>query len=509
MSISTYLEPISRGSELVEKLLSEEFKIGSQDASRLYNSIVKEHFEKLRSDLYLLAETEYVDKVYRDSYYNYYSSKLSSYLRNCIRISLFEGPVTEDDFWNRDKRDELASKYLGFLILRPTSPQIIGRSIISPRALKLNNFISCTSKFNTTANGQKFEVIGFPHSSQDSETMSCAETSLWAIMEYFSSKYPEYRPVLPSKIIETLNHLSSERQLPSKGLGITHMSYALREFGFGSRVYSKQEFGSDFESLLSCYVESGIPLIIAMENRPHGNIGHALLAIGHEELTESHIDNIKKFNVTDSDLSKRISRESIELYDYDSIAKEFIFIDDNRPIYQRAYLDKPAQHYPDSDWHNCQITYFIVPLYAKIYLEAYYAKSYVLRLLLSGLAPLNSGSKVVIRTYLASGRSFKDQVSKNSFVGNDLKAFLLETSMPKFIWVSELSTKELMKKRMADGIVILDATEANLSFNKPLILAAYQGKYLSVDETSGKIEAISLNLPSFRVYEHNLNAFNK
>ena len=97
----------------------------------------------------------------------------------------------------------------------------------------------------------KFEVKGFPHSSQDAETISCAETTLWALMEYFGNKYPEYRPVLPSDIIKTLKQVSSERQVPSKGLNIQQMSFALKEYGFGTRIYSRHQYGSSFENLLS------------------------------------------------------------------------------------------------------------------------------------------------------------------------------------------------------------------------------------------------------------------
>jgi len=83
----------------------------------------------------------------------------------------------------------------------------------------------------------------------------------------------------------------------------------------------------------------------------------------------------------------------------------------------------------------------------------------------------------------------------------------LEASMPKFIWVAEISTKDLIKQKKANGLVILDATEANIYFNKPLILAAFQGKLVIFDESTGKLESDLLPLQDFTVFEHNLNAF--
>lgn len=508
MSISIYLEPIAKGAELVKKLLQEEFGVNDMNSQILYDNCVKKHFEKFKDTTYLLAESSYVDKVYRDSYYQYYSSKLSKYKRDCIRISIFEGEILETDFWNVDKYLELQDKYRGFIVIRPTDPFIIGRSVISPKILKTNNFSSCTTKFHTTANGLKLTVVGFPHSSQDTETISCAETTLWAIMEYFSNKYSDYKPILPSKIINTLNKVSSERQIPSKGLNIAQMSFALKEFGFGTRIYSRDQYNNEFESLLSCYIESGIPIIIAMENRPQGSIGHALLAVGHEKIDDSQIELITPYIISDPKLRLHVEERNIVIHDYNSIKKDFIFIDDNQPVYQKATLDNPAAHYP-LEWHNCKVTYFIVPLYTKIYLEAFEAKNYILRFLTKGPEPLTDNSQILLRFYLASSRSFKNYVAMNGTIQEDLKGLLLEASMPKFIWVAEISTKDLIKQKMANGMVVLDATEANIYFNKPLILAAFQGKLVIFDESREKLESDLLPLQAFTVFEHNLNAFDK
>lgn len=503
MAISTYLAPISKVKELITQLLISEFLIDKSQVDSLYETRIKAHFEGLKDSIYLNAETNYVDKVYRDSYYHYYSSKLFAYQRNCIRISLFNDKVDSSDFWDKDMTEKLRKNYLGFIVLRPTPPHLIGRSVISPLAKRDSDFVTCKSIFQTTANGQKFKIEGFPHSSQDNETITCAETTIWALMEYFSSKYSEYSPVLPSKIIKTLAHVSSERQVPSKGLNIAQMSFALREFGFGTRIYGKVQYGNDFESILNCYIESGIPLIIAMQNGR--NIGHALLAIGREHLSNDQIDTASHIGINDPQLNSLISNKNIEILDIDSIERDIIFVDDNLPVYQRAKLSQPAIHYPDPNWHLCRITYFIAPLYTKIYLEAFQAKSYIIRFLLTGPFPLNDGTKIVLRCYLASSRSFKDKVSRNKGIGRDLKALLLETSMPKFIWIGEMSTKPLLKSKLANGIIILDATEVNWYYgHKPLVLAAYQKKYISPEDSTGKLENISLDLPNFSIYEHNL-----
>jgi len=120
---------------------------------------------------------------------------------------------------------------------------------------------------------------------------------------------------------------------------------------------------------------------------------------------------------------------------------------------------------------------------------------------------LNNNSQVLLRFYLASSRSFKDAIAKNDSFQEDLKSIIIETPMPKFIWVAEVSSRDLIKEKKANGIIIVDATEANIYFNKPLILAAYQDKLILFDEISGNLESNVLPLQDFRIFEHNLNDF--
>jgi hypothetical protein len=366
----------------------------------------------------------------------------------------------------------------------------------------------CVSNFNTTANGLKFKVCGFPHSSQDTETITCAETTLWAIMEYFGNKYSYYKPVQPSKIIKQLNDLSYERQVPSRGLAVHQISYALKEFGFGTRMYGKDQYGDEFERLLSCYVESGIPLVVAIQNEESG-IGHALLVAGRENDYSTRFDELDVCNVDDEESLLAMAENDIAIYDYDSMPKRFVFIDDNHPVYRKATLAKPAEHYHSDEWKKCTITHFIAPLYPKIYLEAFQAKKYVIKFLLTGPRPIRGNSEIVLRVFLASSRSYKHELAHNAGVNGELKNLLIETQMPKFIWVAEISTKELIKAGQASGLMIVDATEANIYHKvNPLIMAVFDGEMLVLEKSSGKLKSKVLHLSPFAIYEHNLKSFN-
>jgi hypothetical protein len=76
--------------------------------------------------------------------------------------------------------------------------------------------------------------------------------------------------------------------------------------------------------------------------------------------------------------------------------------------------------------------------------------------------------------------------------------------MPKFIWVGELTTKALLKQDKATGLVILDATEPNMSYYKPVILTAYDGFILKLNQVDGSIEKDVLPLHPFKCFCKNL-----
>jgi len=459
-------------------------------------------------------ETDYVDRVFRDSFYSYYSSKLNDYKRNCIKVSLFNCKVDYSSFRNSEKVEKLKKQYLGFFIIRPTEPQIIGRSVISPAALKINNFLTCVANIPSTANSIKFDSVGFPHSSQDTETITCAETTIWAIMEYFGNKYPDYKHVLPSKIITTLRNVSNERQLPSHGLQVHQMSYALKEFGFGTKIYSREEYGIEFERLLSCYIESGIPLIVALDNDKYRKspgadtlvkyVGHALLCTGHVHIENYMIDSLLKIHSSYSNINNLANNKNIQLFDLDDIQKQFVFIDDNCPIYQKCLLNTPATHYNDISWNICEISYFIVPLYQKVYLEAFHAKNFVLGFLIDSPFSLDNNLNITIRTFLTSSRSYKQYVATNELLNEEAKDEILEQKMPKFIWVTELSTKELLKTDKVNGLVILDATEPNQFNFKTLLLAFHSNFLVKYTKKERSLEKSPLPLQPFSKFDSNL-----
>ncbi len=465
--IEIHITPIENANKSISQILLDTFKLEENEEKIELENNINDLFDELREELYVVIETPYVDKFYRDSYYTYFASKHREYSKDCIRISFFADEITPEHFRDNDLFQELQDKFLGYSILRPTIPNIFGRSIIAKNAFYDNRYQICEYQSNILLNGIRLEVKGFPHSSQDGESIKCAETTIWAIMEYFGSKYPDYRPVAISSIISALSKYSKKRMLPSAGLTVDQISYALKEFGFGTYIYSRDEaYENEIENILSIYVESGIPTIVALEN---DTIGHAVIAIGYKR--EEYIDFNKQ--------SKRgldIDGTIINYVDYSDVERNYIIQDDNATPQIQIKLNNPTAHYGESDfpeWQDCKVNSLVVPLYRKIYLEAEIAKRLSLEIISDSEFGYNFGDDFVFRFFLTSSRSFKSHISNLQEIDNEIADIIIATKMPKFIWISEIYTRDNYGKDIADGIVVLDATEASEIKKNAILFTAY------------------------------------
>lgn len=425
---------------------------------------------EIQDTSWCLIEFPYVDRVFRDSFYNYYSSKNHLYSRDCIRISFFSNQVHFKQFVTKKDHSILQNSFRGYVVLRPTLSAIIGRSLIDPRIKISNSFVICMCSQTVSVFGLKLQVHGFPHSSQDRETITCAETTIWTIMEYFGSKYPDYKPTLPNQIMRSLEKVSTQRQLPSKGLTMDQVSFALKDFGFGTRIYSKASYQALLPGIIDNYIESGIPVVAGLESEKHE--GHAIVIIGKKR--SSPID----WSLVATASLKYGGKQNVEYIDSTSIPARYIVQDDNVNPYVDIDLNDPGEHYEYEDDYF-QIDSVVVPLYPKIYLESVVARSLMLEILTDRIFGYKFKRGFIFRLFLTSGRSFKHHICLMERMSEELKYRLLNIKMSKFIWCAELYSQKGFDNSNAEGLIILDATEANGQSVDALIFAGYPDRCVS------------------------------
>lgn len=447
-----------------------------------YMDRLKQHLEVLRPELMMVVETEYVDAVFRDTYYNYFSTKLKPYYRNCVRLSFFEPGFSTIGEFIRMPEEAIQQLYLGFLVLRPIG-QCIGRNIISPKAkvAPYNNVKVALAKFHATCLGVKLVVEAFPHASQDGEYMTCAETTTWNLMEYFGNKYALYRPLLPSELINNLHAFSTQRMVPSSGLTIQQISMALEQQGFSSLLYTNKN--TRFQELFTCYVESGLPLAVAIGSKIGG---HAVVCVGRDEVDRAQMNNGIKMGAT-----------GYVIWNYN--VNKFVFNDDNRPSYKIEEFINPTPYLPGAN-----IQAFIVPLHKKIYLPAEQAIDTAHFFIAK---EFNFATGSVVRTFLTSCRSYREYIRNNPDFSDSMKIAYLRLEMPKFIWVTEVSAKDDFLQKKVNSLIILDATSPSSPDNPyaSLILKQNNNVLTIYDELSRSFKNVSPALPTrFESFNHNL-----
>ena len=414
---------------------------------------LKKIFNLVTYPFVIFIETEYVDKVYRDSYYTFFSNKHITHERNCIRMSIFKGTLSSvniEDF-SANNEEYLKSVFIGIIVIRPLSGCFIGRTLLDPSKLGIQKSYIRTTNFNCIIYGHEFHINAFPFSSQDSETMTCAETSVWSILEYYGTRYPEYKTVLPSSMIKKLEDTSYERNLPSRGLTYQSVTALLKTFGFSPRLYAKQAYLDNnsgiFRRIMHYYIESGIPValgIVRKNNVDNSEEKHSIVVIGHaKERINPRPEKLGNFSVINS----------ADFYN------KYVIMDDNSIPYTVEQYDK------FSIYNNGESVCFSVPLYKRIFLEAKDAEDIFYELLkTSGLQkiiqdtiPIDINTDLVLRIFLTSSRKYK-KIRATRSNSSEATAFYQQLIYPKFLWVAEITTQEKYNNEEIYGEIVLDAT---------------------------------------------------
>lgn len=427
-----------------------------------------------------MQEENYVDWVYRDSYYFYFSGKHFCYSRFCKRIFLFAN--TFDKPLLDLEPDDLEKDFVGSIVIRPIPQRSVGRTLLNPKYFLGD--AQCYvrgAEYNMVAFGKRVSVRAFPYSMQDGETATCAETTILNLLDYYSRSYPEYHYLLPSDINRIAKENGYERSLPTHGLKYEMISKAFCESGFYPRLYSSEKMPKDkFRRILYYYIESGIPLSLGVSAGVQNK--HSVIVIGHGKVNDKKEQLQQNIYASYDKKSDNI----VWICDAADIVNEFCIMDDNQMPYKLAECNLYEQY--QLMLGNYIIETMMVPLYKRMYLEASDASEIFKVIIASNEYGINcadfeciEGGKslgsqrnpLAVRIFMTSSRSLRKCRDKQFAHGNEeVRSWYSTTVFPKFVWVCELSTVEMYSKEVI-GEIILDATSSADAYADSLIIAHY------------------------------------
>lgn len=389
----------------------------------------------------IVLEYPYIDKDFRDTYYNDFSKRFEDISKDSVRLHLFfkKGNHSQDS-------------YAGFITLRDTKVYTIGRSYLSPKAL--NNFqggFFCLAEYPVLFKGYELTVRAFPWMQQDGNVSICAHIAAWSVIRYFSQKYQFY----PEKTLHEITvHDSPTRRIPSKGATVEQIAQILQKNRFDPEIYIRQispdepiYSPEEFTRLIYTFVESGIPYIAGLREKRH-----AVAVIGHGQLSE--VD--------------KVFTEGQGIVDSYELMENVIISDDNHLPYGKAY-----NYEKEDDINFYDIDILVVPFYQKMYLDVNFLYEKLLPSLEKNIIKNDIGRTLIRRVFITSSRSFKKKLAQHS-KDDVYRDIHIKLQMPKFIWVAEYSTIDEYKSGEASSRIIFDAT----------MLKHQQGNFISLKADS-------------------------
>ena len=492
------------------------FSIGVQRVAKIISTLMNN-----LGSVTVVTEPNHIDAAYRDSYYNSYARHLAGGTRFTLRLSLFEGIMDDDSFY-RETDEKLQERYLGSTTIYPIYGGLVGKTFIKPSALISETIRLRMAPFRADVYGRAFTVDAFPYRMQDADIMSCAETTILNLLDYYAASYDGYASALPSELIELEDQNIDDRTLPARGITYTTLSQVLGKCKFFPRLLSKYAFSvsdinsdghragiqksnrrslsggyylSDDEYFIRrsvyWYLSSGIPVAINVgpdrtENPSSIPKGHSLIAAGLSELDERTYSEILPYLVDPSKMLDDGTSESVassvkrldmgsqtiqvgttaanltqcRIYLEADITRNLVLIDDS----QSPYSIRPFERMTKDNHHTCEN--IVIPLHQSMALDAQGAfeasltifKDKSLGVLKWGDGFLHDDEGVILRMSLLTAARYRRFRRNSSDFPLDR---LYETiAIPHFVWLTELIRIDDYKAGHSKAFaeLVLDAT---------------------------------------------------
>ena len=431
---------------------------------------------------FVLVEHGYVDKDYRSTLYSFYAKKGRAYRRDCVRLHFFDGRIGFDeartDFLCRNATPE--DCYFGYIVLRPTMVATLGRSVLAPGIRLGANGRAIQSKHNVNLLGYVLPVLGFPSMEQPADIAVCVHVSCWAILRYYSERFPQYREYLIHDMAKLASPFDRGGLVPSLGLTVMEAERVFQAAGCFPLVVAKRHHSdgtseSDvafYEEMLA-YLESGFPLFVEMRSRLH-----AVVLVGHEWRKPS------------------VAPTRSPSHAWDQV-NTLLMVDDNRLPYRSVPANATSTlKMEERDYSGEQFDRFIVALPEKVHFPA----SAIGELSDSLATVLTRGFQVAqanvrIRRYFMTTISElrKEVRGHASQMGDVLTGLFMRLNSAQYVWVIEFCGQVQWDCGAVAARAIVDAT-ANWRDPVPTLLLHDERLAISFDRSSDQKGGKSVDL---------------
>jgi len=429
----------------------------------------------------VIIENDYVDEDFLEAYSRFYSKCFDNISQKSSRFHFFSKNIQLSDIYDLERLDD-GKTYLGYSVFRPIKTCKISRTVIKPSITDRDKeFFIARSSYQINLSGSKLSVEGIPFMEQDTNVAACASTALWISAICMNKLFGE--AMLSTSLITELAtkyDVSHGRSMPSPGLTSGQMLEALRSMGYGP-IYYMRPSSNEAKVTVYRYIESGIPVMVLFS---HSSGHHAITVVGHTYDHNIDPSPHHSINLRGAQINFLLNTEWIpEFYIHDDQRgpyRKLKFLDITNYILPNGHLDSNRFPMPRGcerkEDINCPVSVdgatgniigLVIPLPKEITLRAEHAQWVAegLTCIAKGCFGMPDFDDVVIRTYLTRSNRYKERIKNVERMADSLKIIYRAKPMPKYIWVSEISKKDWMKKggaeeRLMCGEIIMDCTSS-------------------------------------------------
>ena len=424
----------------------------------------------------VLVEHGYVDKDYRSTFYNFYAKKGRQYRSDCVRLHFFDGTVSydEDSTDIRCRGPRLEDHYFGYIVLRPTIVATLGRSVLSPDIRVDARGRAIQSIHHVQLLGHRLAVWGFPSMAQHVDIAVCAHVSCWAILRYFSETFPRHREYLVHDVTKLVSPFDPGGLVPALGFNVLGAERVFQAAGCFPVLVGKRNSASEgaFFSQLLAYLESGLPLFVAMHKQKH-----AVVIVGYNWHTST-----MRLDSPSSHVWRQVDT--------------LLTVDDNLLPYGSVPLDEDRDADKPRPYTAKSFDAFIVALPDKIYYPADAVET--LSLSIAEWLPLlwegNREPVKMRRYFITTVSELRKHARENqSNLGHNLVGLLMRLNAAQFVWIVEYCSAEQWEEGRVGARMIVDAT-ASPHDPVPMLLVHDEHMALVFDRSSAECNPEAIHL---------------
>ncbi|MBV1917311.1 MAG: hypothetical protein KUG65_04525 [Sphingomonadaceae bacterium] len=489
--------------------------IGASSSNTLLSNILES--ARTAGCRFALLEGPYIDRDFSASFTAFYASLFRPYKKLCKRLHLFSddlsAALSQGDPSSVSLALEAASpSYMGYLVLRPLVHAPVSHAFLSHAHFSPDPAaeVSVRSDHHVHVLGATLGLAGFPLTQQDTRIGACAQASIWMAGRHFHLKHKGPWFSLPeitsSALLPTDSSITRSLPAGSDYLTSDNMVRALRAMGRHPVFYAPQsteqgdDWGFDPQDVICQYVDSGIPVILGLNDGQ--NVGHAAVAVG-----------TVRADVTETDDANPGSSQS-------AYCSHLLVMDDQRGAYLRLPIDGPLEEPVPFNLRD-HLRFMIVPLPNKVFMTSEVADQIARGIVANASLQIDAfrsqlpeqnqsswppeaqfyeaadGGGLVARTYLTYGWKYKSRALRNNTC-TQLKADVLRRDFPKYVWVTEFSYPHEVCAidpcaRIVRAHVVTDATGSR--FWESYLIADIPGVVATWDfDTQNDAEAASPGL---------------